>query len=966
MRITVPTMSNFLLTNCFSVLVLSGMFVTTTPRQWSSCSLSTSMHLDLDSSSSTWWLGLSKEQQKYRVSDPPATVMSVLTSQDANPGELLQNPFYEMKLKSILANQTMISLFNQPWYYTILFKSPKNSAGCKATLTFKGVNYKGNVEFNGQRIVPRGEDGRLVGTLRYFDFDLSSLSDSENNVLSVKLLRPHDWPMEPNSTDLAMPFLDWNPEPPDGNLGLWRGIELTVFPATPVSIRYPAVNLLNLPDENDTCQIECIAEVFNVDQNRSHEGSVKFTFEWNTLHSRTPLSASSSIISVRPQTAITVVVNVSVPNCADRLWWPWQMGTHEKDGNFYKSKTHNLSAVFQLRSFSNSPSMISDSLQTTFGLRQITKTLVTVGPGFQPSSSAPNMTTSSLFYINGKRLMVRGGGFASDLFLRTKNVPVDLQTHVQLVQQLGLNSIRLEGQFIDDALFHYADQYGILIIPGIVCCDAWQHWDLWSTEQHIIAKNSLRSQARRIRIHPSSFFFLISSDELPPVEVEHSYLEVLRESRWRNPTLSSAGSWVSTVSGPTGAKMTGPYAWVPPNYWTDREAKRFYGGASGFIAETSPGASVLTMESVNAIISPKNQWDSGSTVPNKFWTWHTGSETGRFGTLDWFTPAMNSRMGPSHSANEFACKSQFMTYESHRAMMEAYSMNKYGGGNDEYTSTGVIQWMLNSAWPSNIWHLYDYYGVGGGSFYGIKKATNFPLHLAFDYKSLSIKLINSGYKSYNRIGLNASVALHRVSDGKQLASLAVKLPDILPSDATIEVLSRIPDDWMGLYNGTLLLRLKLETVDAFYGHNKQGGPPIIDISTYALPSNNRAQDIVDFNSCNYFRCNLSSYANMTDLQHLPMVVVNFDLNVSETGAISVVLKNGHDDRIAFLVSIASVVFSDRQTLNTLVWSENYVTLLPLEHRVVSATIPSNIWKKKIEKNATVDMIRLQVLNNCSS
>ena len=35
-------------------------------------------------------------------------------------------------------------------------------------------------------------------------------------------------------------------------------------------------------------------------------------------------------------------------------------------------------------------------------------------------------------------------------------------------------------------------------------------------------------------------------------------------------------------------------------------------------------------------------------------------------------------------------------------MFEAYSRNKY-------TSTGVIQWMLNNAWPSMIWHLYDYY-----------------------------------------------------------------------------------------------------------------------------------------------------------------------------------------------------------------------------------------------------------------
>ena len=47
-------------------------------------------------------------------------------------------------------------------------------------------------------------------------------------------------------------------------------------------------------------------------------------------------------------------------------------------------------------------------------------------------------------------------------------------------------------------------------------------------------------------------------------------------------------------------------------------------------------------------------------------------------------------------------KAQLEAYESHRAMFEAYTKNKYN-------STGLIQWMLNSAWPSNMWHLYDYY-----------------------------------------------------------------------------------------------------------------------------------------------------------------------------------------------------------------------------------------------------------------
>ena len=46
--------------------------------------------------------------------------------------------------------------------------------------------------------------------------------------------------------------------------------------------------------------------------------------------------------------------------------------------------------------------------------------------------------------------------------------------------------------------------------------------------------------------------------------------------------------------------------------------------------------------------------------------------------------------------------------KAERAMFEAYGRNKY-------ESTGVIQWMLNNAWPSIIWNLYDYYLVPAGA-----------------------------------------------------------------------------------------------------------------------------------------------------------------------------------------------------------------------------------------------------------
>ena len=59
-------------------------------------------------------------------------------------------------------------------------------------------------------------------------------------------------------------------------------------------------------------------------------------------------------------------------------------------------------------------------------------------------------------------------------------------------------------------------------------------------------------------------------------------------------------------------------------------------------------------------------------------------------------------------------------------MFEGYSCNKYN-------ATGLVQWMLNSAWPSNMWHLFDYFLQTGGSYFGVKKAISQPLHLLYAY-----------------------------------------------------------------------------------------------------------------------------------------------------------------------------------------------------------------------------------------
>ena len=102
------------------------------------------------------------------------------------------------------------------------------------------------------------------------------------------------------------------------------------------------------------------------------------------------------------------------------------------------------------------------------------------------------------------------------------------------------------------------------------------------------------------------------------------------------------------------------------------------------------------------------------------------------------------------SAADYERMAQTMAYDSERAMFEAYSKNKY-------FSTGVIQWMLNNAWPSMIWHLYDYYLDADAGYFATKKACE-PLHIQYSYDDRSIVVVNSTYQPVE--GLQASVQVH--------------------------------------------------------------------------------------------------------------------------------------------------------------------------------------------------------------
>jgi exo-1,4-beta-D-glucosaminidase len=173
------------------------------------------------------------------------------------------------------------------------------------------------------------------------------------------------------------------------------------------------------------------------------------------------------------------------------------------------------------------------------------------------------------------------------------------------------------------------------------------------------------------------------SDNAPGPEVERLYLRVLQEENWPNPSVASARD-ETTLVGPTGVKMTGPYDYVPPSYWWIDDN---YGGAFGFNTEASVGAAPPGAEALRDFLLPNEMWPIGPA-------WLLHSAQNEFHQLDTFTRAATDRHGPPTSLDDFSRKAQVLAYEGHRAMFEAYAARQFT------QTTGVIQWMLNNSWPS--------------------------------------------------------------------------------------------------------------------------------------------------------------------------------------------------------------------------------------------------------------------------
>jgi exo-1,4-beta-D-glucosaminidase len=799
----------------------------------------------------------------------PTTVVAALVEHKVFP-----DPFFGTNLRSfpgvtypIGANFSNIPMqqdspFIVPWWYRKEFTLPASFKGKSIWLNFGGINYRANIWLNGKQIA-KVED--TAGAWRTYEFNITDAAlPGKSNALAVQVFSPTD-------TDLAITFVDWNPAPPDKNMGLFRSVDIST--SGPVALRYPAVVSKVDSPANDKAHLTVSARLKN-GANHPVKGTLKGTIEKANFTQEVELAAGESKdVTFTPEQFPQL--NIDNP----RLWWPAQMG---------KPELYSLSLEF------TTDGKVSDQSETKFGIREVKSEVLSAN--------------RRLFSINGKNVLIRGGGWSPDMMLRENSQR--LRDEFRYVQDMGLNTIRLEGKLETKEFFDLADERGILILAGWCCCDHWEHWPNWKPQDFVIAEQSLRDQIYRLRGHPSLVAWMNGSDNPPPPDVEQTYLKVEKELLWPNPVISSATAKLAGYSGESGVKMTGPYEYVAPSYWqTDKtdSARQCNqggcGGAYGFNTETSMGPAVPPIESIRAMVGKDHLWPMDDV-----WNYHAGG--GAFKDLHVFSEALNARFGPAASAEDYALKSQMQTYEGVRAMYEAYSRNKY-------VSTGVIQWMLNNAWPSMIWHLYDFYLRPGGGYFGAKKAME-SLHPVYGYDDHSIWVVSSQYTDATGLKLTAKVFNLDMSEKhSQQATLDAA------ADSSSKVLT-LPD--IDGLSPTYFLALRLE----------DSAGKLVGSNFYWLSTK---PETLDWEKSNWYTTPTSSYADYTALAQLPKVRLNLAHHTERKGedAITHIVLENPSKSLAFFVRLKVNKGKGGEEILPVIWQDNYLSLLPGEKREVTAT-----------------------------
>jgi exo-1,4-beta-D-glucosaminidase len=639
--------------------------------------------------------------------------------------------------------------WKKPYWYRTSFKVPSNDKGRCFQLIFKGINYRAAVWLNGKQIADSSE---MAGMFAQYSLDVTKqiIAGSEN-ALAVKIY-PLDYPGLPateqlkalgdffenggptgdigkNVTMLCSVGWDWIPPVRDRNMGIWLPVYLRTTGGVTISDPKIVTSLPNLPDTT-IAKLSLNLKLVNhsrIDENGKLIVTIapeNFKGKGLRFSKNIPVTGNAPIV-IDMNGDNTRELNISKPV----LWWPNGYGKP----NLYRIRLQ----------YSNNTG-ISDDTSFVFGIRTVSTKAVDIKGSLRRD-----------FYVNERRIHLTGGAWVPDMMLNRDSIRYDYELH--LCRNSNINLVRIWGGGVTpcDEFFEAADRYGLL-----VWSDFWITGDTqgefkgspeWPLEANVFIRN-VKSTILRIRNHPSLLVWTGGNEGHARKEL----YDVMRESiitlDGTRPFIPSSSGFAKLPSGwngswpdnlPSGVYSGGPYTWQDPKvYYSKAIAGR------DWVFKDETGLPSQPPYNIMSKIIPDLVWDNKLPFPlNNSWGYHDAC-TGN-GRWDLYSKEMLKRYGDPVNMEDYCNKMQLMNAMGYQGIFEAAGskLNDIGG---------VMLWKINSAFPSVVWQVYDWFLMPNAGYYFMQNACE-PVHIQLNPVDLKVTAINRSYHAFS--GLVADIDL---------------------------------------------------------------------------------------------------------------------------------------------------------------------------------------------------------------
>ncbi|MDW8220303.1 MAG: glycoside hydrolase family 2 TIM barrel-domain containing protein [Bacteroidota bacterium] len=600
------------------------------------------------------------------------------------------------------------------------FYLPRISSDTLLCLVFEGVDYAAEVYLNNTLL------GKHTGYFQSFAFDVSHAARyGQHNTLRVYVYSPRecpeDWSLHKRYIKGIFGHHDtrpggaWSPQGQDANTGgIWGKVYITashkvVLPHIRITPLPADIHALTTGNGAQTVRIVLQTSVWARTPQR-------IALHYTVRYRDSIVTDKQSIVRLIPSGLSTVVDTLRIHK--PLLWYTYDVGIPHRytlETRVYELQHDTLPRCL-LRSGCSQLSRFN-----TFGIRSIQYD-----------------TTTGIWFLNGKRLFLRGTNYIATQYLSTMTRAL-YDRDAALMRSAHINAVRVHAHIARKEWYDACDSLGILL---------WQDFPLqWGyTDDALFVQDAvqqLRDMLALLSHHPSIAVWCMHNE--PPFDAEWMQYKYPNYHPLQNRPLNciltrlarsiDSTRYVHPFSATREHRWEGWYF----GHWTD------YGRPTQERLITEFGAQGLPhRQTMHMILGEQSDLPSTDSAWAR-WEYHN------FQRHETFSIA---RIPQGKSLDEFIQNSQEHQRRVLELAAESYRLQRYS------PVGAIFHFMFVEAWASMNWGIVDYRRIPKPAYYALAEAYQ-PILIATTLDSavgnLHIHLVNDSWHRMPEVYLNYRV-----------------------------------------------------------------------------------------------------------------------------------------------------------------------------------------------------------------